>query len=241
MSTMTKPTEEWKVRPHGELTKLADNLFTVEGLLRMPPLGETPRRMTVIRLAGNRLAIHSAISLEDRAMAALEALGEPTYLIVPSALHRLDAMAWKKRYPKLIVIAPRGARDKVNEVVPVDATEMDFADPHLRLSTLPGTADREFSLMVETPTGKTLIINDLIFNLRQGEGLVAWLMHFLGIGADRPRIAKPVAMKLIRDKKAVRSQLEAWATDGLERILVSHGAPIDDPRRTLLELAGALA
>jgi hypothetical protein len=45
----------------------------------------------------------------------------------------------------------------------------------------------------------------------------------------------------LKDKKAVRSQFEAWATDGLERILVSHGAPIDDPRRTLLELAGALA
>ena len=49
-------------------------------------------------------------------------------------------------------------------------------------------------------------------------------------------------MKLIDDKAAVRSQLEEWAKlADLERVLVSHGAPIENPRATLLKLAGALA
>jgi len=237
---MTKPSENWTVRPHGELTQLAANLFTVEGMLDMPPLGQTPRRMTVIVLSGRRLAIYSAISLGDPEMLAIEALGDPTYLIVPSALHRMDAKTWKARYPTLIVLAPSGAREKVDKVVHVDATEVDFGDPAVQLSTVPGTADREFSLIVETTTGKTLIINDLVFNLRQQGGFVGWIMHHLGVGAERPRIAKPVAMKLIDDRRAVRTQLEAWAQADLERILVAHGAPIDNPRATLLDLASGL-
>jgi hypothetical protein len=237
---MTKPSEEWTVRPHGSFTKLADNLFTIEGMLKMPPLGETPRRMTVVQLSGRRLAIYSAIALEEADMLAIEALGEPTYLIVPSALHRMDAKVWKARYPNLIVLAPKGALHKVSKVVHVDATEVDFGDPKVRLETIPGTADREFSMTVETSTGKTLIINDLVFNLRQSGGFVGWIMHHLGVGADRPRIAKPVAMKLIEDKQAVRTQLETWAKDDLERILVAHGAPIDNPRATLLDLASGL-
>jgi len=37
----------------------------------------------------------------------------------------------------------------------------------------------------------------------------------------------------------VKTQLRDWAgLDGLERIVVSHGAPIENPRETLLELAG---
>jgi hypothetical protein len=35
---------------------------------------------------------------------------------------RLDARAWKDRYPELVVITPAAARAEVEEVVPVDAT-----------------------------------------------------------------------------------------------------------------------
>src|SRR5688572_2629761 len=113
---MPKPNDHWKVMPHGPLTRLADNLYTATGLLRMP-LGETTRRMTVVRLSGGRLAIYSAIALEESEMAKLEALGTPSYLIVPSAIHRLDIKGYCERYPELVVLAPRGSRAKVDELV----------------------------------------------------------------------------------------------------------------------------
>jgi hypothetical protein len=52
---------------------------------------------------------------------------------------------------------------------------------------------------------------------------------------------KLVMKKLVHDRSAVRAQLEAWANVGdLERVLVSHGGPIDNPRSTLLVLADGL-
>ena len=50
-------------------------------------------------------------------------------------------------------------------------------------------------------------------------------------------------MAIIEDTNALRTQLLEWAEiDSLSRILVSHGAVIDEnPRQTLRELAASLA
>lgn len=233
-----KPHKTWKVLPHGDLEKLADNLYTVVGKLRMP-LGYTPRRMTVVRLDGNRLAIYSAIALDNRRMAALEALGRPTFLIVPSAIHRLDAQPWKVRYPELEVIAPEGAGYQVSEIVEVDATTVDFHDPRVHVDLVPGTGGRELSMTVETPTGKTLVVNDLIFNLPPMKGLAGFGMRALGFGPGHPTVPRAVKRRLVADGEQIRTQLREWAAEGFERILPAHGAPIDNPRQTLLELAAA--
>jgi hypothetical protein len=238
---MPKPNEHWNVLPHGSLTKLAGNLYTVTGRLRMP-LGETTRRMTVVVLSDGRLAIYSAIALAEAEMEKLEALGKPSYLIVPSAIHRLDVAAWLERYPELVVLAPKGSRGKVSEVVPVDASTGDLDDPRVRLVPVPGTGEGEFAMLVETDTGKTLVVNDLIFNLPAIPGFGGFAMRLLGFGPGRPSMPKLVQKKLVKDRDALRKQLEEWSQlSGLERVLVSHGAPIEQPQSTLRALAGALA
>jgi hypothetical protein len=232
-----KPHDTWDVMPHGELEQVADNLYTVVGKLPMP-FGETPRRMTVVRLEGDRLAIYSAIALDAERMRQLEALGRPTFLIVPSAIHRIDVKPWKDRYPQLVVIAPAGAREKVGEVVGVDRTAADLGDPRVHVDEVPGTDRRELSMLVETGTGKTLVVNDLIFNLPKMGGIAQLGLRLLGFGPGRPTMPKLVKRKLVDDEEAVKAQLRAWAhLDGLERILPAHGAPIDNPRETLLALA----
>ena len=109
---MTKPNDHWNVLPHGTLTPIDDNMLTVEGRIKMP-LMDLPRRMTVVRLRDARLVVWSAIALDEPAMATLEAFGQPAFLIVPNDHHRLDAKAWKNRYPQMQVVAPEGAREKI--------------------------------------------------------------------------------------------------------------------------------
>jgi hypothetical protein len=233
-----RPHKTWKVLPHGDLEKLADNLYTVVGKLRMP-LGYTPRRMTVVRLDGGRLAIYSAIALDDLRMAELELLGVPTFLIVPSAIHRLDARPWKARFPQLEVIAPEGAGYQVSEIVEVDATTVDLGDPRVRIDPVPGTDRRELAMTVETPTGKTLVVNDLIFNLPPVKGLAGFGLRMLGFGPGHPTMPKIVKKRLVANDQQVRTQLREWAAQGFERILPAHGGPIENPRETLLQLAAA--
>jgi hypothetical protein len=234
-----KPHAKWTILPHGEIMELGNNLHTVEGRLAMP-FGETTRRMTIATLARKRLAIYSAIALDEAKMRQLEALGEPAFLIVPSAIHRLDVKPWKMRYPELVVVAPTGALEEVNEVVSVDATEVDLGDPRVQMDIVAGTDGRELAMVVETDTGKTLVVNDLIFNLPKTKGVAGLGLRVLGFGPGKPSMPKLVQMKLVKDRSAVRAQLRAWAKlHGLERVLVSHGAPIENPRETLLELAEA--
>jgi hypothetical protein len=239
---MAKPFREWTVLPHGKLTQIDDNVLTVTGELPMP-VGDFPRRMTVIRLGDSKLVVYSAIALEEHEMAALERFGLPAYLIVPNDLHRMDAKIWKDRYPAMKVIAPAGARAKVEEVVPVDMTTADFGDPHVRFVTVPGTKDHEVALLVETATGTTLVVNDLIWNVGSRPGFGGWLYKAMGLTGDAPKIPTLVEMRAIKDKSALRAQLEAWAAIGdLNRIIVSHGRIVSGDAQAVLEhLAGALA
>lgn len=236
---MTKPFTEWTVLPHGKLARVDDNLLSVVGNIHMP-IGDFPRRMTVVRLQDSRLVIFSAIALDEDEMDALEAFGTPGYLIVPSDIHRLDAKIWKDRYPNLKVIAPPGAREAVEKLVHVDQTSASFDDPNVELITVPGTDD--LALLVRTASGTTLVINDVIWNLEERSGVRGWLFRVLGFSGKDPKIPMVVRRK-IKDKDALRGQLEAWSRIGdLNRIIVSHGNIVTrDPSATLHQLAEKLA
>ncbi|HKA45338.1 MAG TPA: hypothetical protein VKF40_25350 [Burkholderiales bacterium] len=239
---MTRPFQEWKVLPHGKLSQIDHNILTVVGEIHMP-LMDLPRRMTVVRLQDSRMVVFSAIALDEDEMAALEAYGRPAFLVVPSDKHRLDAKIWKDRYPQMVVVAPEGARDRVAEIVSVDTTAPRFDDTNVEFVAVPGTRGREAALIVQTSRGTTLVLNDVVGNIRDASGLGGWLLKVAGFAGKEAQIPKVVKMAMIEDTKALRAQLLQWAgIESLKRILVSHGSPIEDnPRGTLRDLAGSLA
>ena len=239
---MTRPFQQWKVLPHGKLSEIDVNILTVTGEIRMPMMS-LPRRMTVIRLNGSRLIVFSAISLDQDEMTRLETYGRPAFLIVPSDKHRLDAKPWKNRYPAMQVIAPEGARTKVEDVVPVDTVAPQFDDPNVQFVAVPGTRGHEAALVVRTPNGTTLVLNDLVGNIRPDPGSRGWLLQLAGFAGKEAQIPRVVKMVMIKDANALRAQLTQWAEiESLKRILVSHGSPIEEnPRQTLRDLASSLA
>lgn len=239
---MTKPFQQWTVLPHGKLVQIDEHILTVVGEIHMP-LMDLPRRMTVVRLSDARLVVYSAIALDDDEMSALEAYGRPAYLVVPSDKHRLDAKTWKDRYPEIEVIAPEGARAKVEEVVHVDTVTPRFDDPNVQFVTVPGTLGREAALVVRTTKGTTLVLNDVVGNVRDATGFAGWLLQLAGFAGKEAQIPAVVRMAVIEDSKALGRQLLQWAEiESLVRILVSHGSPIEaEPRQVLRELAGSLA
>jgi hypothetical protein len=200
------------------------------------------RRMTVVRLSDKRLVIYSAVALDEDEMQRIEEFGRPAFLIVPNDHHRLDAKIWKDRYPGLKVIAPEGAHEKVTKLVPVDATRMEFDDPDVALVVVPGTRAHEMALEVNHPGGTTLIVGDIIGNMRGATGFGGWLLRVMGFAGDEPHIPAPVKMAVVEDKNALASQLRKWANlPSLKRIVVAHGEIIDhDPRGTLTALAAKL-
>lgn len=238
---MTAPHQHWTVLPHERLAALEDNVLTVVGRVRIPA-GSLPRRMTAVRLKDGRLVVFSAIALNEDGMSELEAFGAPAFLIVPNSHHRLDARIWKDRYPDLTVIAPEGARRKVEKVVAVDKTDIVFDDPAVRFVTVPGTQGHEAALEVDGPRGLTLVLNDIVANIRDAKGFGGWLLRKMGFVGEEPQIPAPMKASLISDKAALEHQLRLWAAaPSLRRIVVSHGDVIeDDPQGVLLSLAATL-
>jgi hypothetical protein len=239
---MTRPLQQWKVLPHGRLSEIDAGILTVTGDIRMPMMS-LPRRMTVVRLNGSRLIVFSAIALNEDEMTKLEAYGRPAFLIVPSDKHRLDAKPWKNRYPAMQVIAPEGARAKVEDVVAVDTVAPQFDDPNVQFVAVPGTRGHEAALVVRTPSGTTLVLNDLVGNIRSEPGSRGWLLQLAGFAGKEAQIPRVVKMVMIKDANALRAQLMQWSEiESLKRILVSHGLPIEEnPRQTLRDLASSLA
>lgn len=238
---MAKALEKWEVQDYGPLREVDEGVVTVEGTIRMP-LGDFPRRMTVVKLASGGTVIYSAVSLDDADMRSIEALGPPAFMVVPGAHHRLDAKAWKQRYPAMQVIAPAGAREEVEEVVPVNATDDVFDDPDVRFFTVGGTLEREAALMVTRSGDRILVTNDVIAHVAHPEGIGAKFMaRVMGFGARHPQVPSIVRRVIVDDKRALAEQFREWARDDdLRRIIVSHGDIIDRPRDVLLTLADSL-
>ncbi|MDC0710654.1 hypothetical protein POL68_19415 [Stigmatella sp. ncwal1] len=217
----TKPTPTWKVLSHGPLERLSENLWRVEGSL---PRMSLKRVMTVARRDDGSLVIHNGIALEEPVQRELEALGPLAILIVPNKLHRLDAPAYKQRYPSLRVFAPSGGRREVEEKVPVDGVYEDF--PHgedVRLEMLHGVKEAEGAMLVRSKDGTTVVLNDAVFNMDRKRDVLGFLFTTLMGSAPGPRVSRLAKLALVKDAKALRADLERYAAlPGLVRLIVSH-------------------
>jgi hypothetical protein len=228
----------WTVLRHGPIVELAENLWRVEGAI--PGFALVDRAMTVVRLGDGRLVIHNAIALDAPSMGRLEAWGRPAVMIVPNGWHRLDARAYRDRYPDLRVACPSGARKRVSEVVDVDCGYEDLAlgDDAVTVRYLDGVAPAEGVLEIRSDDGVTVVFNDLINSLPKLRGLFG-AFYGLIAGTGRPGHHRMVSRWLVRDRRAFRRELEALADRGPRRVLVSHGAVIDAHAAEVLRAVAA--
>lgn len=231
----------WRVLPHGPIEKLSENVLRVEGdLAGGPPL---KRVMTVARMQDGRLVIHSAIALEETAMAELEAFGPVSFVVVPNHWHRLDAARFATRYPDAKVLCPPGSRKKVEQVCRVDGSYDAFlSDGRVRLELLDGVNELEGVMHVQEEDGVTLVFNDALFNMPHKTGLSGFILRHVTGSSGGPRVSRLVRTFVLKDKRAFRAHLERLAaTPGLRRIVVAHHQTIEDePARALREVAATL-
>jgi hypothetical protein len=232
---MPKCFDSWTVHPHGPIEKIADNLWRVAGPFPGAPF---PRTMVVVRLSDGRLVIHNAIALDDGEMKELEGWGTPSFLIVPSGAHRMDAKVYKARYPSMQVVGPVGAKKKIEEVVKVDSTEPDFGDPNVSYELVAGTGDGEGVLIVRSAAGTTLVFNDVLMNMQKLAGFSGFMMGLFGFTSPKPQVSRPARMFVVKDKKALRAELEKRAsTPDLVRVEMGHGNAITSEPAAALRAA----
>lgn len=220
----------WKHLPHGEIEEILPGLWQVTGSL---PRGGLPRNMVLWRLPGGGLWVHSAVSLEPAAMRYLEALGRPEVMVVPNGFHRLDAPAWKARYPELQVVAPAASRKKVEEVVPVDATVEEALPAHGIVVHQPdGLKPAECWYELPIEGGRhALVCTDTLFNMPQHlSGFEGFVFRYVTASTGHFGTTRLSRLALVKDASALAGWLQAQADrPGLAAVLVAHGdAVVDD-------------
>jgi hypothetical protein len=109
----------------------------------------------------------------------------------------------------------------VRQIAPVDGKLEDFpADAAVSVSLVPGARHGEAVMCVRSGARASLVFCDAFMNLPRSLGLVTTIMRTAG----GPKCPPLFRLAFVRDKKAVRAELERLAgTPGLTRLVPSHG------------------
>jgi hypothetical protein len=216
------------LRPLAKDIWVAERPQTFYGL----PVGT---RMTVIRLHGERLLLHSPVALDAGLRAQLDAIGRVRYVVAPNRVHHLyagevarvypDARLWvapglDRKRPDLSFVAVLG--DEPPEEWREDVQQTFFRGrPYENEVTFFHRASR------------TLILCDLAFNFGpRAAAPTRMLMKLIrSYGHFGPSRLDPL---LIRDRVAARKSLERILAWDFDRVVVAHGEILESGGREAL-------
>lgn len=230
------------IHPHGSLRELAPGLWCVEGTYGRSPMG---RRMSVVA-AGGGLLLHAAMRLRDEELARLDALGPVRWILPPNRLHASDAPFFAERHPEAKVLVPALERERLERGgLRVDGTvEGDWPEELAgELEAFPVHGLRIGETALHHRPSRTLIVNDLLMNFREGDtrGALHRLMMRLNGVYGRLRPSALLKLVFLRDREALARSLATVLELELERIVVSHGSVFEgDGREALREAFGFL-
>src|SRR5579883_549774 len=216
---MPKPERPWQVTPHKPIEKLDDNLWTVRGHIPDRPEGGD-RRMAIVKLSDGRLAFYNAVPLDDAALAEVQAWGRPSLLILPYNLHMMDGHAFAERLG-LKIYGPKNDAKMAARVKLEGSFEEFPKDPAIGLEPAAGMKSGEPILTVNSAGGQSLMFADSFMNVPAGPAPL--FARIAGIPGG-PRIPRLIKFAFVKDKKALRAQLERLASlPHLTRLIPSHG------------------
>ena len=205
------------------LRQLADNLWVAERPQRFYGL-EVGTRMTVVRLAGDRLLLHSPVALDRELREQLDSLGRVSFAVAPNRVHHLYAGRVADVYPgALLWVAPGLSRkrpDLVYEAVLTDEAPEEWRGEVDQVFFRGRPYENEVAFFHRA--SRTLILCDLAFNFGPSAAAPTRLLMKLlrSYGRLAPSKLDPL---LIRDRRAARESLERILAWDFDRVIVAHG------------------
>jgi Domain of unknown function (DUF4336) len=217
--------------PLNTLKPVADNVWIVDGpiigfglpWLKMP----FPTRMTVIRLAGGKLFIHSPTQLTPELQGEIEAVGTPSWIIGPNRIHYWWIPDWHRAFPAAeIWLAPR-IREQAKGRIDFPSADLAGTGEHpwdREIATLP----IEGSYMTEVEffhrASKTLILTDLIENFEPAK-LSGFFMRFLtwAGSVQDPDGQMPRDMRFTFSRSELKPAVERMIGWDPQRVILAHG------------------
>jgi hypothetical protein len=231
---------EKEVFPHTDLQLLARNLWVVQGEF---PAAKLPRNMVVYRYAEHALLLHSVVALDESRMKRLEALGEPSVMVIPHWDHFAHVAAYKRRYPNIDVVCPQASIDRISKHVRVDYSSEEYFPRHgMTFHVPPGITPFEGVLELAMDENRVAIVmNDLITNVPHQHGFYGLLLR-LTRSTGKPRVIFFVRRALNVQRTVVRKYIESLARrQEVAIVTTSHGdCLVNQVAASLADVARAL-
>lgn len=195
-------------------------------------------RTTVVRLQGDALWVHSPGVPTDDVCAALDALGEVRWIVVPNRFHHLQTPATAARYPNATVVGPKTAEarnPRVRVAMGADDPAYVRSTPELTSIPLNGVPFLDETVFFHPASG-SLIAADLVMS---GCAKDHWTWRFAARILGRyGKIGTPPDVRVLtRASAAVAESIAQLRALPLQRILVAHADPITE--RPVEQLARA--
>ncbi len=217
------------------LTPFAEDLWIEPRRVRFFGV-EAGTRMTIVRLTGGGLFVHSPVALDEETRRAVDALGEVRAVVAPSIFHHLYVGQWIAAYPTAVFGGCPGLDRKRRDL----ALTMVLGDePHEvwreELDQVSFSARRENEVDFYHRKSRTLIVADALLNLSQHDDpltrVVARLMGNRGPGLGW---MEPI---MVRDRALARRQVDRMLDWDIDKVVLAHGTLVEGSGGDVLRAA----
>ncbi len=216
------------------MRQLHPDLWTVDAPLRFFGV-ELGARMTVVRLSGGGLLLHSPVAYDAQLAAEVRALGPVVALVAPNRFHHLFVGDWSAAFPDARLFVAPTLDEKRPELlvhgVLSDAPDEAWADvlDQVWIRGFPMTHEVVF---FHRASG-TLIVTDLAFNIGPSSArLTRWAFRATGAyGRLTPTWLERLG---IRDRSAFRASMDRVMAWPFERVIMAHGEVVSSGGRQAL-------
>ncbi len=222
--------------PLGALKPVDEDIWTVDGPEIVYSLGglsiPCPTRMTVVRLAGGQLWLHSPTAFSAGLADHIRALGKIAFIVAPNTFHYAHAADWRTAFPDAEIHAP--PRMPAKALQRIDAhevlTETAPAGWSADISQIVVDGDGFVEAVFFHHASRSLIVTDLMQNFEPARVRNPIVRALLRIGgASGPNGRASLEMRLAARSRraeiaAAAERMIAWRP---VRILLAHGRSYD--------------
>jgi hypothetical protein len=205
------------------LSQLADNLWIAEMPQRLFNV-QIGARMTVVRLRGGALWIHSPIQLTNRLKQELDTLGPVQYLVAPNHFHYQHLSEYSLPYPSARFYMTQDlARREWNlpEIVVLGEDSPPEWNNEIEQTMFRGSVYVDEIAFLHRES-RTLILTDLCFHLEKNKLL--WTRLYARLVDVYGKFAAPRTLRFsISDKVAARASIDRILEWDFDHILIAHG------------------
>jgi hypothetical protein len=197
-------------------------------------------RMTVVRLPGDRLWLHSPVSITETIRVELNELGTVEAIVAPSKVHHLFLAECMRTFPAAKVFgAPglSGKRKDITGIEEINALHSANWSPSLEMILFEGIPYANETVWFHRASA-TLILTDLC---QWWQGDIPWQSRlYARLTGVRSKMAVPETVRwLIRDRLSARRSANRILEWPFKRVIMAHNAIVEEDAHKLA--ADALA